>query len=161
MQHCPHSAIPLSPSHSGSSAHPAPPPFPHAHSAPPHLLQGQHAHHAHGQSHLNPHPDHAHARDMHQPAMPHTGMTHALDEPHPHMPDAVVAAPLPATVAGTVTSTGTRATADESLTDVSVTTSQTDPITGAVVHFPRMPWRSGAEQAWCERPLREETIWWS
>lgn len=38
---------------------------------------------------------------MHQPAMPHTGMTHALDEPHPHMPDAVVAAPVPATVAGT------------------------------------------------------------
>ena len=60
-----------------------------------------HPHHPHGHSHLNPHPDHAHARDMHQPAMPHTGMTHALDEPHPHMPDAVVAAPVPATVAGT------------------------------------------------------------
>ena len=59
--------------------------------------------------------------------------------------------------AGTVTST--RTTADESLTDVSVTTSQTDPITGAIVHFPRVPWRSGMEGAWGERPLREDTIW--
>ena len=71
----------------------------------------------------------------------------------------VTARPSAATMTGTVTSSGTRATGEESLTDLSVTTSQTDPITGAVVHFPRVPWRSGAERAWGERPLREDTIW--
>lgn len=70
------------------------------------------------------------------------------------------ARPGPVAVSGTMTSSATRDTADESLTDLSVTTTQTDPITGAVVHLPRMPWRSGAESgAWGERPLREDAMW--
>lgn len=70
-----------------------------------------------------------------------------------------ISMPSPVAVSGTVTSTATRGTADESLTDVSVTTTQTDPITGAVVHLPRLPWRSGTERAWGERPVREDSIW--
>ncbi|KAH9933630.1 uncharacterized protein BXZ73DRAFT_46228 [Epithele typhae] len=72
------------------------------------------------------------------------------------MPDDMPARPQPATISGTMTS---RATAEESLTDLSVTTSQTDPITGATVHIPRVPLRNGTERAWGEGPLREDTIW--
>ena len=67
--------------------------------------------------------------------------------------------PSPVALSGTMTSTATRGTADESLTDLSVTTTQTDPITGAVVHFPRLPWRSGTERPWGERPVREDAMW--
>ncbi|KAI0636138.1 hypothetical protein C8Q77DRAFT_622516 [Trametes polyzona] len=66
-----------------------------------------------------------------------------------------------ATVTGTVTSTGTRGT-DESLTNESVTTTQTDPITGAVMHFPRLPWRStmGQDPRWSDgRVHREDAPW--
>ncbi|KAI0364317.1 hypothetical protein BV20DRAFT_868183 [Pilatotrama ljubarskyi] len=69
---------------------------------------------------------------------------------------------LPTTVTGTMTSTGTRGTVgtDESLTDESVTTTQTDPITGAVMHFPRLPWRSSVQGgAWTDRRLRDDAPW--
>ncbi|CDO78044.1 hypothetical protein BN946_scf184724.g8 [Trametes cinnabarina] len=67
----------------------------------------------------------------------------------------------PATVTGTMTSSGTRGTTgtDESLTDESVTTTQTDPITGAVMHFPRLPWRSRQDHAWSDGPLYEDAPW--
>ncbi|EJF56520.1 hypothetical protein DICSQDRAFT_130061 [Dichomitus squalens LYAD-421 SS1] len=80
--------------------------------------------------------------------------------PDPAYPPGVplpISVPTPsATVSGTVTS---RTTTEDSLTDLSVTTTQTDPITGAVVHLPRLPWRSGAEAPWGERPVREDTMW--
>lgn len=81
-----------------------------------------------------------------------------LSNPHGHGDDVVVPAPVhPASgVSGSVTS---RATADESLTDLSVTTTQTDPITGAVVHLPRLPWRSGGERPWGERPVHDDAMW--
>ncbi|KAI9056801.1 hypothetical protein FKP32DRAFT_1584954 [Trametes sanguinea] len=68
---------------------------------------------------------------------------------------------FPATVTGTMTSSGTRGTTgtDESLTDESVTTTQTDPITGAVMHFPRLPWRSRQDRAWGDAPLHEDAPW--
>ncbi|KAI8969865.1 hypothetical protein BD414DRAFT_253660 [Trametes punicea] len=69
--------------------------------------------------------------------------------------------PLSATVTGTVTSSGTGGTigTDDSLTDESVTTTQTDPITGAVMHLPRLPWRSRRDRAWGEAPVHEEAPW--
>lgn len=69
--------------------------------------------------------------------------------------------PGPATATGTMTSSGTRGTnaTDDSLTDLSVTTAQTDPITGAVMHFPRLPWRGASERPWRGRPGREDTPW--
>ncbi|OCH94869.1 hypothetical protein OBBRIDRAFT_788867 [Obba rivulosa] len=46
---------------------------------------------------------------------------------------------------GTVTSSGTVRTND-SVTNSSVTTAMTDPITGTVMHLPRMPWREQQER---------------
>ncbi|OSC98533.1 hypothetical protein PYCCODRAFT_1375142 [Trametes coccinea BRFM310] len=68
---------------------------------------------------------------------------------------------FPATVTGTMTSSGTRGTTgtDDSLTDESVTTTQTDPITGAVMHFPRLPWRSRQDRGWGDAPLHEDAPW--
>ncbi|KAH9847556.1 hypothetical protein C2E23DRAFT_496989 [Lenzites betulinus] len=65
---------------------------------------------------------------------------------------------LSATVTGTVTSTGTRGTQD-SLSDESVTTTQTDPITGAAMHLPRLPWRGAQDQPWMDRRMREDAPW--
>ncbi|RPD54342.1 hypothetical protein L226DRAFT_575732 [Lentinus tigrinus ALCF2SS1-7] len=96
-----------------------------------------------------PPPVHGHGDDVVHPAAP----AYHSSAPSP------IPMPSPVAVSGTVTSTATRGTADESLTDLSVTTTQTDPITGAVVHLPRLPWRSGNERAWGERPVREDTIW--
>ncbi|KAI1783873.1 hypothetical protein LXA43DRAFT_1044864 [Ganoderma leucocontextum] len=69
-----------------------------------------------------------------------------------YVPMPVPTLPMPAAVAvsGTMTS---RATTDESLTDLSVTTTQTDPITGTVMHFPRLPLRSGNER------VRDDALW--
>lgn len=77
-----------------------------------------------------------------------------------HGDDTVLPLPAPAlhahpSTTGTVTSSGSRETVD----DLSVTTTQTDPLTGAVVHLPRLPWRSGTERAWGERPMREDAMW--
>ncbi|EMD33323.1 hypothetical protein CERSUDRAFT_117943 [Gelatoporia subvermispora B] len=58
---------------------------------------------------------------------------------------------------GTVTSSGTVRT-DNSVTHSSVTTAMTDPITGTVMHFPRMPWREGQEQEQWDRS-RDDTAW--
>ncbi|KAI0702703.1 hypothetical protein C8Q76DRAFT_231382 [Earliella scabrosa] len=97
--HCPHSAIPLSPSHSNSSAHPAShtPPV-HPMSAPPHahLPHQPHPHHPH--AHVHPHQTHhphapSHLHTSYQPGMP-GGESSLHDDVHPHMPDAV-AAPIP------------------------------------------------------------------
>ncbi|KAI0833776.1 hypothetical protein BC628DRAFT_1307991 [Trametes gibbosa] len=65
---------------------------------------------------------------------------------------------IPPTITGTMTSTGTRDTQD-SLSDESVTTTQTDPITGAVMRFPRLPWRGAQDQPWVDRRMREDAPW--
>ncbi|PIL26177.1 hypothetical protein GSI_11932 [Ganoderma sinense ZZ0214-1] len=85
--HCPHSAIPLTPTHSASGSHPTPSPNPsgahpqHAH---------HHAHHHHPHHHHHHH--HTQRPDNHQPAMPGAaeGAPLHTDEPHPHIPDVVV-----------------------------------------------------------------------
>ncbi|KAI0706775.1 hypothetical protein C8T65DRAFT_830375 [Cerioporus squamosus] len=92
---------------------------------------------------------HGHGDDVVLPAAP----AYHSSAPSP------IPMPSPVAVSGTLTSTATRGSGDESLTDLSVTTTQTDPITGAVVHLPRLPWRSGSERAWGDRPAREDTIW--
>ncbi|OJT13900.1 hypothetical protein TRAPUB_9569 [Trametes pubescens] len=100
-----------------------------------------------------PPPAHTHGEDAmgYPPAYP-------SDAPTP-----MLMRSLPATVSGTMTSTGTRGTAgtDETMTDESVTTAQTDPITGAVMHFPRLPWRNtmGQNQAWSDGRVREDAPW--
>ncbi|KAI0759585.1 hypothetical protein BD413DRAFT_596312 [Trametes elegans] len=68
---------------------------------------------------------------------------------------------LPATAMDTMTSANSRATVgtDESMTNESVTTTQTDPITGAVMHLPRLPYRSGQERAWTDARVREDAPW--
>ncbi|TFK91263.1 hypothetical protein K466DRAFT_563033 [Polyporus arcularius HHB13444] len=92
---------------------------------------------------------HGHGDDVILPAAP----AYPSGAPSP------IPVPGPVALSGTMTSTATRGTGDESLTDLSVTTTQTDPITGAQVHLPRLPWRSGYERPWGERPVREDTIW--
>ncbi|TBU39897.1 hypothetical protein BD309DRAFT_993453 [Dichomitus squalens] len=89
--HCPHSAIPLSPSHSNSGSHPAPspiPPIPNPTVAHPH-----HAHHHPLRTeHHQPH----HSGNE-QPAMPgvETAHLHPAHDPHPQAPDAVAGAGAP------------------------------------------------------------------
>ncbi|KAI0749953.1 hypothetical protein C8Q80DRAFT_656064 [Daedaleopsis nitida] len=95
---------------------------------------------------------HGHGDDVVLPIPPAYPASAPVPVPLPARPGAVA-------VSGTITSSGSRETADESLTDLSVTTTQTDPITGAVVHFPRLPWRSGTERMWSERPVREDAMW--
>ncbi|EED79997.1 predicted protein [Postia placenta Mad-698-R] len=56
----------------------------------------------------------------------------------------------PATVTGTVTSSGTTRT-DDTNTNSSVTTALTDPVTGAVLHFPALPWRHVPDRSWNSR----------
>ncbi|OBZ72596.1 hypothetical protein A0H81_07439 [Grifola frondosa] len=66
-----------------------------------------------------------------------------------------------ATVSGTITSSGTErtlATAD-SRTNSSVTTELTDPITGTVMHFPRLPWRSPDERTWADGRFPGDSVW--
>ncbi|KAI1795442.1 hypothetical protein LXA43DRAFT_42843 [Ganoderma leucocontextum] len=83
---CPHSAIPLTPTHSNSSSHPAPTPNLA-------VVHPQHAHHHHHHHHHH-HYHHPLRPDHHQPAMPCAaeGAPLHTDDPHPHIPDAV--APL-------------------------------------------------------------------
>ncbi|KAI0742500.1 hypothetical protein C8Q80DRAFT_1122763 [Daedaleopsis nitida] len=108
--HNPYSSIPLSPSHSNSSAHPAS--HPHAHpthpmSAPPHA---HHPHQSHQHvAHYYPH-GHSHLHTSHQPVMPggESGPAHAMDDSHPHIPDAL-AAPTPTAPASGATTPGGRA----------------------------------------------------
>ncbi|KAF9816642.1 hypothetical protein IEO21_03947 [Rhodonia placenta] len=57
---------------------------------------------------------------------------------------------MPATVTGTVTSSGTTRT-DDTNTNSSVTTALTDPVTGAVLHFPALPWRHVPDRSWNSR----------
>lgn len=63
---------------------------------------------------------------------------------------------MPATVTGTVTSSGTTRT-DDTNTNSSVTTALTDPVTGAVLHFPALPWRHVPDRSWNSRD--EEHMW--
>lgn len=59
------------------------------------------------------------------------------------------------TVTGTVTSSGTR---DSGVSHA--TTAVTDPISGTVIHLPRLPWHSGNEErsSWHDQHV-EETLW--
>ncbi|KAM5544635.1 hypothetical protein V8D89_001533 [Ganoderma adspersum] len=110
--------------------------FPHSISPPPSSS-------SHGEDIVAPlrvyHPAHAHA---HAPGLG------SAPVPVPTLP-----MPAAAAVSGTMASRATTTT-DESLTDLSVTTTQTDPITGTVMHFPRLPLRGGNE-----RTARDDALW--
>ena len=111
--------------------------FPHSISPPPSSS-------SHGEDIVAPlrvyHPAHAHA---------HSSVPVPAPVPVPAM---TLPMPAAAAVSGTVASRAT--TTDESLTDLSVTTTQTDPITGTVMHFPRLPLRAGNE-----RTARDDALW--
>ncbi|PIL32196.1 hypothetical protein GSI_05441 [Ganoderma sinense ZZ0214-1] len=107
--------------------------FPHSFSPPPSSS-------SHGEDIVAP-------LRVYHPARGHSPPSDSVPVPAP-------ALPMPAAVAvsGTVGSRAT--TTDESMTDLSITTTQTDPITGTVMHFPRLPLRAGNE-----RTARDDALW--
>lgn len=66
-------------------------------------------------------------------------------------------APL-ATTAGTVTSTATART-DDSGAHASVTTSGTDPVSGAILHFPALPYRGLSEHGHNDSRRNDDLMW--
>ncbi|KAH9917245.1 uncharacterized protein B0H18DRAFT_1123700 [Fomitopsis serialis] len=64
----------------------------------------------------------------------------------------------PTTAAGTVTSTTTSRTEDSG-THASVTTSGTDPVSGAVLHFPALPWYRPSEQGFVDSRRDDDLLW--
>lgn len=74
----------------------------------------------------------------------------------PTLPDPHSATPT--NVAGTVTSTTTSRTEDSD-THASVTTSGTDPVSGAVLHFPALPSHRPDEQGWVDARRHDDLLW--